>query len=52
VVQNQRELRGQLDQINRTLDARLSELEGRIESRLERLQPLPVDATARERAKV
>ena len=51
VMQNQRELRNQLDQINRTLDARLGELEGRIESRLERLTPLPADATPRERAK-
>jgi uncharacterized integral membrane protein len=52
VVQNQRELRNQLDQISRTLDARLGELEGRIESRFERLQPLPAEATQRERAKV
>ena len=52
VVQQQRELRGQLDQINRTLDARLGELEGRIESRLERLQPLPAEVAARDRAKV
>jgi small-conductance mechanosensitive channel len=51
-VQNQRELRNQLDQISRTLDARLGELEGRIESRFERLQPLPAEATQRERAKV
>jgi uncharacterized integral membrane protein len=51
VVQNQRELGNQLEQINRTLDARLGELEGRIESRLERLQALPVDVTSRERAK-
>jgi uncharacterized integral membrane protein len=56
VVQNHRELRNQLDQINRTLDARLGELEGRMEARLERLQPRPivetaptVDTTARER---
>ena len=52
MVQSQRELRNQLEQINRTLDARLGELEGRLESRLERLQPLPADTTPRERIKV
>jgi uncharacterized integral membrane protein len=53
VVQNQRELRSQLDAINRTLDGRLNELESRLEARLERLQPsradMPADATPRER---
>jgi uncharacterized integral membrane protein len=54
MVQSQRELRNQLDLINRTLDGRLSELESRIDSRLERLQQVavPVDLPARERAKV
>jgi ABC-type Zn2+ transport system substrate-binding protein/surface adhesin len=56
VVQSQRELRNQLDAINRTLDGRLNELESRLEARLERLQParadVPTDVTSRERAKV
>jgi hypothetical protein len=59
MVQSQRELRNQLDLINRTLDARLGELEGRLESRLERLQPgrvvettPPVETTPRERVKL
>ncbi|HWP10233.1 MAG TPA: hypothetical protein VNN06_00305 [Ramlibacter sp.] len=50
MVQSQRELRNQLDLINRTLDARLGELEGRIESRLERLQQ-PAETTPREHIK-
>jgi DNA anti-recombination protein RmuC len=59
MVQSQRELRNQLDLINRTLDARLGELEGRLESRLERLQPgrvvetsTAVETTPRERVKL
>lgn len=56
MVQSQRELRNQLDLINRTLDGRLGELEGRIEARLERLQPpridVPPEVPPRERAKV
>jgi uncharacterized integral membrane protein len=56
MVQSQRELRNQLDLINRTLDGRLSELEGRLEARLERLQPARVDVPAevppRDRVKV
>lgn len=53
MVQSQRELRSQLEVINRTLDARLGDLEGRIESRLERLQqPPPVDLPPRERVKL
>ena len=52
MVQNQRELRSQLDAINRTLDGRLNELESRLDARLERLQParvdVPADVTPRE----
>jgi hypothetical protein len=36
-MENQREIRTQLEQINRTLTARLSELEHRLESRFERM---------------
>jgi DNA anti-recombination protein RmuC len=46
VVLSQRELRMQLDQMNRSLESRLSELEGRIGSRLERLAP-PAVTTSR-----
>lgn len=56
MVQSQRELRNQLDQINRTLDGRLTELEGRIAARLERLQPAqpvsPADVPPRDRVKL
>jgi uncharacterized integral membrane protein len=53
MVQSQRELRNQLDLINRTLDGRLTELEGRIAARLERMQPMPpVDVPPRDRVKV
>lgn len=53
MVQSQRELRNQLDVINRTLDGRLTELESRIEARLERLQPAaPADVAAREHVKL
>jgi Skp family chaperone for outer membrane proteins len=52
MIQSQRELRNQLDVINRTLDGRLTELESRIEARLERLQPAaPVDVASREHVK-
>jgi hypothetical protein len=40
MVQSQRELRSQLEQMSRTLGARLGELEGRIDSRLARVQPV------------
>ncbi len=46
IVQSQRELRNQLDQMNHSLAARLGELESRIESRLERFNP-PVDVPHR-----
>lgn len=53
MVQSQRELRDQLDVINRTLDGRLTELESRIEARLERLPPAaPADVAAREHVKL
>lgn len=53
MVQSQRELRNQLEVINRTLDGRLTQLESRIEARLERLQPAaPADVTPREHVKV
>lgn len=41
MIQIQRELRTQLDQVSRTLAGRLGELEGRIEARLERMKPNP-----------
>jgi DNA anti-recombination protein RmuC len=49
MVQSQRELRSQLDLINRTLDGRLTELEGRLAARLERLQPPAAEVPPRER---
>jgi hypothetical protein len=53
MMQSQRELRSQLDLINRTLDGRLTELESRLETRLERLQPaVPADVPPRERVKL
>lgn len=53
MAQNQRELRNQLDQMNRMLDARLGEIESRMESRLERLHPRPaVDPPSIEQLKV
>lgn len=58
MVQSQRELRSQLDQMSQTLAARLGELESRIDSRLERLNPVidvahrPVDVPPRDRMKV
>ncbi|MCM2250823.1 MAG: hypothetical protein NDJ19_00550 [Ramlibacter sp.] len=53
MVQNQRELRNQLDQMNRMLDARLAEIESRMESRLERLHPGSVaEPPPREQLKV
>jgi hypothetical protein len=39
VVLSQRELRNQLEQINRGLEARLTELEGRLQARFERVAP-------------
>jgi hypothetical protein len=52
MIQSQRELRSQLDVINRTLDGRLTELESRIEARLERLQPaVPADVAQRDHVK-
>jgi len=53
MVQSQREMRSQLDLINKTLDGRLTELESRLESRLERLhQASPADVPPRERVKL
>jgi hypothetical protein len=48
VVLSQRELRMQLEQMNRSLEARLSELEGRIQSRLERVSPSVVTTRVEE----
>lgn len=45
--QGQRDLRAQLDQMNQTLARRLSDLEERMEARMERFSPAAVDATAR-----
>jgi len=39
-LDNQREIRTQLEQINRTVSARLNELEHRLESRFERMGPV------------
>lgn len=47
MVQSQRDLRAQLDQINQTLATRLSELEGRMEARMDRMAPAAVDLTPR-----
>jgi len=52
MVQNQRELRSQLDLINRTLEGRLSEIEGRIDARLDRLHPQPIEVPPNERVNV
>ena len=58
MVQSQRELRNQLEQMNHTLATRLGELESRIEARLERFNPAadvthrPVDVPPRDRVKV
>jgi DNA anti-recombination protein RmuC len=52
MVQSQRELRNQLELMNRTLGTRLGELESRLEARLDRLHPAAEDLTTpRERAK-
>jgi hypothetical protein len=58
MVLSQRELRNQLEAINRTIDARMGELESRLDARLDRFQPAavpgttPVDVAPRERTKV
>jgi hypothetical protein len=55
MVQSQRELRTQLEQMSRGLAGRLGELEGRLEARLDRVQPLAqpvVDVPPRERVKL
>jgi uncharacterized integral membrane protein len=52
VVQSQRDLRNQLEQINRVLASRLGEIESRIDARLERLHTGPADVTPRESVKL
>jgi uncharacterized integral membrane protein len=52
VVQSQRDLRNQLEQINRVLASRLGEIETRIDARLERLHSAPADAVTRESVKL
>ena len=55
MVQSQRELRTQLEQMSRAFAGRLGELEGRLEARLDRVQPLAqpvVDVPPRERVKL
>lgn len=53
MIQNQRELRSQLETMHRALDGRLTDLENRLEARLERFQPAaPADLPPRERVKV
>lgn len=39
MVQSQRELRAQLEQLNRSIAGRLGEIEGRMEARLDRVNP-------------
>jgi hypothetical protein len=57
MLQSQRDLRGQLEQLQHTLAARLGELESRMEARLERVSPAvdvsprPVDLPPRDRVK-
>jgi biopolymer transport protein ExbB/TolQ len=46
MLQNQRDMRSQLEQITRLLDARLGEMESRLETRFDRLQPRPLVETA------
>jgi len=46
MVGSQRELRTQLEQMNRTLAARLGEIESRIDARLDRVRPSVVDVHA------
>lgn len=46
VVQGQQELRHQLEQINRTLAARLAEIEHRLDTRLDRLDRMQAPASA------
>jgi hypothetical protein len=58
MVQSQRELRTQLEQMNHALATRLGEIESRIDSRLEQVNPAadvtprPVDVPLRDRVKV
>ena len=58
MVQGQRELRSQIEQMSRAMDARLSQLETRIEGRVERVQPVvgvpprPRDVPPRERERL
>jgi len=52
VVQSQRDLRNQLEQINRVLASRLGEIESRIDARLERLNTAAVDVKPRESVKL
>jgi hypothetical protein len=47
MVQSQRELRTQLEQMSRALDSRLAEFEGRIDARLDRVRPAAVDVPPR-----
>jgi len=51
LMQSHRELRSQLEQVGRTLDTRLGELEIRIEARLDRVQPV-AELSPREHVKV
>lgn len=54
MVQSQRELRSQIEQVGRALDARLGQLEARIDGRPQRAQPVvdvpprPLDGAPRE----
>ncbi len=52
MVQSQRELRNQLEQMSRNIAGRLGELEGRLEARFDRTSPVIVDQPPRERAKL
>jgi len=58
MVQGQRELRGQIEQMSRALEGRLGQLESRIDARADRVQPVvavpprPLDVPPRERERL
>ncbi|MDB5875136.1 MAG: hypothetical protein JWQ07_4578 [Ramlibacter sp.] len=52
MAQTQRELRNQIEQMSRVFAGRLSELEGRMDTRLERMQHPVTDTTPREPVKL
>lgn len=58
MVQSQRELRTQLEQMSRSIDSRLADLQGRFDSRAERVVPVadvsprPLDVPPRQRERL